>query len=134
MSRKLQLHKDERGQAQIEFAMSIVTVLVVIFMTIELCSAVYTYVVLSDAVNEGLRYAIVNSADSGGAGTRAKVTTYAANSLHDMSGMTVDVQYPDGQTVPGRVEITAMYPYLPYLGFLGNPPTMHAYAEGSFVY
>lgn len=134
MSRKLQLHKDERGQAQIEFAMSIVTVLVVIFMTIELCSAVYTYVVLSDAVNEGLRYAIVNSSDTGGTGTIAKVTTYAANSLHDMSGMTVNVEYPDGQTVPGRVEITASYPYLPYLGFLGNPPTMHAYAEGRLVY
>src|ERR1700722_2765537 len=102
MSRKLRLHKDEDGQAQIEFAMSIVTVLVVIFMTIELCSAIYTYVVLSDAANEGLRYAIVNSTDTG-TGTQAKVTTYAANALHDMSGMTVNVAYPDGHTIPGRV-------------------------------
>jgi Flp pilus assembly protein TadG len=133
MSRKLRLHKDEDGQAQIEFAMSIVTVLVVIFMTIELCSAIYTYVVLSDAANEGLRYAIVNSTDTG-TGTQAKVTTYAANALHDMSGMTVNVAYPDGHTIPGRVQVSVTYPYLPYLSFLTAPPTMHAYAEGRMVY
>lgn len=134
MRRLLLLCRDERGQGQVEFAFTILTILVVVFMTIELCSAVYTYVVLSDAANEGLRYAIVNSSDSGGAGTTAKVKNYAANSLHDMSDMTVLVQYPDGQTPPGRVEITVSYPYAPYLGFMGNPPTMHAYAEGRLVY
>jgi Flp pilus assembly protein TadG len=134
MLRRLRLQQDESGQGQIEFALTILTVLVVLFMTIEFCSAIYTYVVLSDAANEGLRYAIVNSSDTGGAGAIAKVNTYAANSLHDMSNMQVSVQYPDGQTPPGRVEITVSYPYLPYLGFMGSPPTMHAYAEGRLVY
>lgn len=134
MLRKLHLHRDDRGQAQVEIALCLLVLLVVIFMTAELCSAVYTYVVLSDAVNEGVRYAIVHSTDTGGAGTRAKVTTYAANTLHDMSGMTVDVQYPDGQIIPGRVQVTARYPYLPYTGFMTSAPTMHAYAEGRLVY
>src|ERR1700742_1369312 len=124
MLTRLHLHREDRGQARVEFALSILTILVVLFMTVELCSAAYTYVVLSEAVNEGVRYAIVNSADSGGAGTTAKVTSYAAQSLHDMSGMTVDVEYPDGQTVPGRVQVTATYPYLPYVGFMTAPPTM----------
>jgi Flp pilus assembly protein TadG len=133
MSRKSRLLHDDRAQGQVEFAISIMAVLMVIFMTLELCSAIYTYVVLSDAVNEGLRYAIVNSADTG-TGTQAKVSTYAANALHDMSAMTVDVAYPDGHTVPGRVRVTVTYPYLPYLSFLTTPPTMHAYAEGRMVY
>jgi Flp pilus assembly protein TadG len=134
MPKKRSLRQEERGQAQVEMALSLMTILVVLFMTIELSSAIYTYVVLSDAANEGLRYAIVNSSDSGGAATRAKVVTYAANSLHDMSDMTVNVNYPDGQLVPGRVQISVSYPYLPYLGFMGSPPTMHAYAEGRLVY
>lgn len=134
MKHKLRFSQDERGNSQAEFALSIFTILIVIFMTIELCSAVYTYVVLSDAANEGLRYAIVNSSDIGGSGAVAKVTAYAANSLHDTSAMTVNVAYPDGQTIPGRVEITVSYAYLPYLSFMGSPPTMHAYAEGRLVY
>lgn len=133
MPLKSRLFREERGQAQVEFALSITAVLVVIFLTLELCSAIYTYVVLSDAANEGLRYAIVNSADTG-TGAQAKVTTYAANALHDMSAMTVNVAYPDGHTVPGRVQVSVTYPYLPYLSFLTTPPTMHAYAEGRMVY
>jgi Flp pilus assembly protein TadG len=133
MSEKLRLPHDDSGQGQVEFAISIMVVLVVIFMTMELCSAIYTYVVLSDAANEGVRYAIVNSSDDG-TGTQTKVTTYAANSLHDMSAMTVSVTYPDGHTIPGRVRVTISYPYLPYLSLLTAAPTMHAYAEGRMVY
>jgi Flp pilus assembly protein TadG len=125
--------KDERGSMLVEFGLSIGTVLFVIFMIIEMCSAIYTYTVLSEAANEGVRYAIVHSWDTAGAKNRVKA--YAADSLHDMSGMSdPTVTYPDGQTVPGRVRITVSYQYVPYLGFMTNPPTMHAYAEGRLVY
>lgn len=133
MADRVGFRKDERGSMQVEFALSIMTVLIVIFMTIEMCSAVYTYVVLSEAVNEGVRYAIVHSADT--AGAKNKVKAYAANSLHDMTGMPDPVvTYPDGKTLSGRVQITLNYQYVPYLSFLANPPTMHAYAEGRLVY
>src|SRR6185437_5336592 len=86
--------KQDRGQAQIEFVVSIMTILVVIFMAVELCSAVYAYVVLSDAANEGLRYAVAHSSalpDGGQSFTVAKVQAYTSKSLHNMSAMTVSV-------------------------------------------
>lgn len=135
MMRKLHFRKDDRGAAQVEFALTILTVLVVVFMLMELCSAVYTYAVLSDAVNEGLRYAIVHSTDANfTTNVTNKVTTYAGNSAHDMAAMSVTIATPDGATPPGRVQITVSYPYVPYTFWMSSPPTMHAYAEGRMVY
>ena len=126
--------KEQRGSVLVEFAISILLVLTVIFSTIELCSAIYTYTVLADAANEGVRYAIVHSSDSGGA--VSKVKTYAALSFHDMSKIGVLVTYPDGTAdPPNRVAVAVTYQYVPYLSnFMANPPTMSAYAEGRLVY
>ena len=133
--RSSRFRKNDRGSMQIEFALTIFTVLLVVFVMMELASAVYAYTVLSDAVNEGLRYAIVHSTDASlVTNTSNKVTAYAQYSLHDMSGMTVSVATPDGQAPPGRVQVTVTYPYIPYTSFLASPPTMHAYAEGRMVY
>ena len=131
--RRPKFKRDERGQAQIETAFALFTVLLVIFGAIELWSAVYTYVVLSDAANEGLRYAIVHSADGNDTNTKAKVTQYAAYSLHDTSGITVTVT-TNAWAPPNTVTVTVQYPYVPYLGaFMNSPPTMNAYAQGRFV-
>jgi Flp pilus assembly protein TadG len=131
--------RDERGTLLVEFTITILTVLVVIFMTVELCSAVYTYVVLSEAANEGVRYAIVHSSDE--SLTERTVRNYAAYSLHDMSGtkLSVRITYPADPncTIPGappcKVQISVSYPYLPYLNFMNSMPTMRAYAEGRLV-
>jgi Flp pilus assembly protein TadG len=116
----------------VEIAISILTVLTVIFMTIELSGAIYTYVVLADAANEGVRYAIVHSGDT--TGTISIVKTYAAYSIHDVSKMSVAVTYPDGSAVPpNRVALTVTYNYVPYLNFMTSPPVMHAYAVSRLV-
>lgn len=133
---KFPFRKDVRGQGQIEFIVAITTVLVVVFMTIELCSAVYTYVVLSDAVNEGLRYAIVHSSDGSNTNTVNVVTNYAVHSLHDVSGLETAVTIGGDGTwkPPNPVTVSLTYPYVPYISWLGVNPTMHAYAQGRFVY
>ena len=140
MTRKLSFLKDDRGQSQVELAFSFLAILVFVLTFIEVCSAVYTYVVLSDAANEGLRYAIVHSTDNSFTNdVKSKVNTYAANSFHNTAGMTVTVTCPDAGggcpgTIPGRVEVQISYPYVPYVSLMHNPPTMHAYAEGRLVY
>ena len=126
--------KQQGGATLVEFAVSILLVLTVLFSTIELCSAVYTYTVIADAANEGVRYAIVHSSDS--AGAVSKVKAYAAYTLHDVSKIAVAVTYPDGSAVPpNRVAVSVTYQYIPYLNtFMANPPTMSAYAQGRLVY
>ena len=138
-------HKDDSGAAHVEFAMSVFMILVAMLSFVELCGAVYTYVVLSDAANEGLRYAIVRSSDGSFVShVQSQVTTYAGYSVHDMRNLNVSVSCPDAGggtcpgSVPGRVQVNVSYTYVPFVGMLigvgNNMPTMHAFAEGRLVY
>jgi Flp pilus assembly protein TadG len=126
--------REQQGATLVEFAFSILLILTIVFTMIELCSAVYTYTVIADAANEGVRYAIVHSSDS--AGAVGQVKAYAAYTLHDVSKITVTVTYPNGSAVPpNRVAISVTYQYIPYLGnFMSHPPRMSAYAQGRLVY
>src|SRR5437660_150343 len=158
---RLSVLPEPKGQTQIEFILSILTILFVIFWMWEVIMGVYTYNVLSDAAKEGIRYAIVhgsrNSNCSGpgvcGQGTVGQVSStdsdgskywspsapgvvytvkdYAKYSLHDTSGMTVSVSYPDPQTLPGgtqvwneapsTVTVQLSYKYIPYLALPIQP-------------
>ncbi len=64
--------------------MMIVVIFTVVFWIFELGWLMYTYSVMADAANEGVRYAIVHS---GGdvSGTQARVVSFARTSLHDVS-------------------------------------------------
>ena len=129
------LHSDERGQNMLEFAVTFLLVITLIFIMVEGFSMIHAYTVLADAANEGLRFYSVNSGNPSGAQTVAQ--NYAANTLHDISAITVSC----GPTVSGTsvvlgtsIQCSIAYTYVPYLSnFLSNPPTMHAYAQGTAV-
>ncbi len=125
--------KHETGSAYVESCVTLACFLIIIFGSMELCSAAYTYTVLADAANEGLHYAVLNSSDETGAVNMVK--DYAKDTLHNVSKIDVAVTYPDGTTSPpARVAVSVTYPYVPYLTlFMSNPPAMHAYAEGTMV-
>jgi hypothetical protein len=159
MSMILRLHSDRRkglsrrtaGQAQIEFLLSILFVLIVVVGIVEMIGLIYTYTVLADAAKEGVRYAIVHGCDltSGSCSgtcnpactdtTGGNVSTYAMKylgaSLHDPAAMTVNVTYPNGNsqaTSAVRVEIT--YPYQPLFGLGWPTVNVRAAAEGRIFY
>jgi len=123
-----------RGQSTVETTIILVIVFMVAFWIFELGWLMYTYSVLADAANEGVRYAVVHS---GGAvaGTQARVKAFAAASLHNISGMpTPSVTFPDGSaTPPNRVRVTVSYKYIPYITTTTISPSMQAYAEGRMV-
>ena len=123
----------QRGSSLLETALLIVVVFTVVFWVFEMCWLMYTYSVLADAANEGVRYAIVHAgADS--SGTTARVKTVAGASMHDVTAITVTVTAPDLDYVPPhRVRVTVSYTYVPYLGQFISAPTMHADAEGAMV-
>jgi hypothetical protein len=139
----------ERGQALVEFALTIFIILFVIFVMIEFCMALYAWNVLGDAAREGVRYAIVHGANntncSGGpSGTppgcdpnadnvKAVVQDYAQYSLKDVSGMTVTVQYLDGSNAPSnRVKVDISYPYVPWFS-IPWISTLKTSAQGRIV-
>ena len=136
-----------RGQSSVEFALTIVFVMIVIFWTVELSMYVYTYSVLANAAKEGVRYAVVHGcgtnsgtccgtctpacADPAGANIVTQVTNFAQLSFHDVSAMTVNVNYLDGTAKsPNRVQVTVQYTYKPYFSFGFSPPVINAAAEG----
>jgi Flp pilus assembly protein TadG len=150
--------KGSRGQAQVEFVLTILFVLLLIFGIIELIMLIYTYNVLADSAKEGVRYAIVHGCDfdsSTCSGTcafaalppqnactdanadnvKAWARNFARASLHDTSAMAIAVNYPDGSSdAPNRVQVAVSYPYQPLFGLGWPTVTVRAAAEGRIVY
>ncbi len=142
-----------RGAVQIEFVLSIMLLMFVVFWLWELCMATYTYSVLSDAAKEGVRYAIVhgtmnsscagpcsspvspptNDCVSSASAVQSVVTDYAAYTFHDVSGLSVCVVYPDGKSdSPSRVLVKVTYAYVPYIALPINT-NIYASAQGRIV-
>jgi Flp pilus assembly protein TadG len=150
--RRMNNHK-RRGQAAVEFALTIVFVMILILAAIELTVMIYTYSVLADAAKEGVRYAIVHGTgvgagncsghggsgvtctDSGASNVTATVSKYTALSFHDPTAMIVTPSYPDASSVaPNRVRVTVAYNYQPIFGLGWPTMTVNAAAEGRIVF
>ena len=147
LSRRL---RGERGEAQVEFALSIMVVLITIFFSWELLMAMYTASVMADAAKEGVRYAIVHGSssslcsgpnpsnpcayDAPAAEVVNTVKNYAKASMHDTSAITVTVTYPDGNNQPpSRVAVVVTYQYVPYIRLGFFTPTLTTKAAGRIV-
>lgn len=122
----------QRGQSLLETAMMIVVIFTVVFWVFELGWMMYTYTVMADAANEGVRYAIVRSGDNTTT-VQDWVKTFAHTSLHDTSSISVAVSYPDGTAPPNKVTVTIHYTYVPWLQGYISTPTMTTYAEGRML-
>ncbi len=138
----------EDGSLLIEMAVALLVAIPLVFWMFELCMLTYTYSVLGDAARQGVRYAVVHGSDSGscsgptsgcgdssGANVIAQVKSYAKLSFHDVSAMTVQVNYPDGSSSPpARVGVTIQYTYVPYIHLPGVADTVNLSAQGRIVY
>src|SRR6266496_816064 len=115
--------KSQKGLAMVEFLLSVMMLMVLVFFCFELFMLLYSYNILADAAKEGVRNAVVsgsNSATPAGptTGTASNCTTnvspvknvvksYAALTFHDISAMTVNVCDLDGNNIaPTRVQGT----------------------------
>lgn len=143
----------QAGQSTVEFALTIIIVMVVLFGAIELTIMIYTYNILADSAKEGVRYAIVHGTgvgaancsgpggggitctDSTGANVQTAVNNYTKISFHDNTAMTVTPTYPDSSSAaPNRVRVTVSYVYQPFLRIGWPTMTVNAAAEGRIVF
>lgn len=122
----------QRGQSLLETAMMIVVIFTIVFWVFELGWLMYTYTVMADAANEGVRYAVVHSGDNTSA-IQSDVTAFAQTSLHDVSGIAVSVSYPNGTAPPNTVTVTVTYTFVPWLSGYISTPTMQTFAEGRMI-
>jgi Flp pilus assembly protein TadG len=139
----------------VEFSLTLLTVIVVLFLLFEFCMWIYCYNVMADAAKAGVRYAIVHgsgvvSGSQSGPSTcgsnpcssdcstnisavQAEVTKWASFSAYSRAGMTVTVCYLDGSNVaPNRVQVRVNAPITPFFNIWSTPPVT-ATAQGRIV-
>lgn len=150
--------RKSKGQATVEFALTVIFVMLLIIGSLEMIVLIYTYSVLADAAKEGVRYAVVHGtgvgaascsgpggsgpgggsitcSDDKAANVIAAVTNYTSFSFHDSSAMTVTPTYQDGSsTAPSRIRVTVSYPYQPLFGLGWPTVTVNAAAQGRIVF
>jgi hypothetical protein len=134
--------RGERGAVQIEFVLSFMITIFIMFSMWELVMIVHTMNVLSDAAKEGIRCAVVSgrSCNTPPPGcpfdpdkVKCRVWSFARLSFHDMSGLTITMT-PSTIPAPGeRVRIVVSYPFVPFTALPFNP-TIPAAAEGRVVF
>jgi Flp pilus assembly protein TadG len=124
----------QRGQSLLETAIMLIVIFTVVFWVIELGYFTYTYSILADAANEGVRYSIVHSGGDS-SGTQTVVKNFVATSPQSVSSsISTSVSFPDGSaTPPNRVRVTVTYTYAPFLSSFVSTTTMKTYAEGRMV-
>jgi Flp pilus assembly protein TadG len=114
-------HRWGRGQAAAEFAFVGLPLLLLVFATIGLGMAIYSYSFVCTAARDAARYAIVHGASSLAPATQADLTTLVQSEAQGIQANQLSVAAswtPDNN--PGSVvEVTVTYDFKP-LGFLGG--------------
>jgi hypothetical protein len=140
-------HQD--GQATLEMLVTLMVGFSLAFWLFELCMFSYTCNVLNDAAQEGVRYAIMHgtgSANCSGpdpgcangtpySNVQAVVTAAASASLHNLSAMTVTVNYINSTAALGNpVQVKVAYTYVPYLNLPGLQNAVTLTSQGNILY
>ena len=111
---------DSRGQSLVEFSLSALMLVLVMFGIFEMSRMLLVYTTVSNAARAGARYAIVHGAHSNSPATSASITTVVKNYLSaapvNTSIATITASGYGG--LPGTtVIVNVTYPYDPWVGF-----------------
>jgi len=133
--------RNSRGQALVEFAVTIIALLGLMFGVIEIARIMLCYTSVANAARIGARYAITNSSVPQTTVTNSNVSTIRSNvtavvqsfanaGTLSSSHLTVNVTFPDssctgstptstctGTTAGNRVSVTVSYAYDPLLTY-----------------
>jgi Flp pilus assembly protein TadG len=133
--------KRQQGQAAVEFALVVVSLVILLISMLEMTMFIYTYVALTNAAKEGVRYAVVHGASAAspsgpGSSTNvvSKVQSFANASLHSLSSDNISVTYPNGNSPGNAVQVTVSYAYKPIFGLRWASVTISANSVGRIMF
>lgn len=127
--------RGERGQSLVEFAITLPILLLLVLGTIDLGLGFRTYIALTNAAREGVRWVSVYPSDSAGARTRVSAEAGRIGVSEGVigSGYTLTITpagpYSAGQTVTVRVD----YEYETLFGGLTGIPAVPFAAQASMM-
>ena len=130
-ARSARVPRSRRGQNLVEFSLVLPIMIIVMLGIAEFGLIYFTRASVENATREGARYAAIHPTDVSGIQTRVRQTVSAL----DPSSLTIDVIYPDGDSLPTqRVQVSVSYPLTtfwpgPHSGTYGTSSTMRIEKE-----
>ena len=137
------MRRRERGQGLVEFALTAVLVIALIFGAIEFDRLMLCYTTVANAARAGSRYASVHGSDNPAtvAQIQSVVQNFLAAAPLKVSAATIDVSYSDpasgppagcsGQPAPGcYVSVNVSYPYDPLTTYFPLSIRLTSASEG----
>jgi len=113
------LLSDDRGATLIEFAVTSLLFMTIVFGTIEFSRMIMDYNIVSNAAREGVRYASVRGAGSGRAATASDIQNYVAGrSSGLLAPGNVTVAWPVNNQTGSDVQVQASYAFAPIVALL----------------
>jgi Flp pilus assembly protein TadG len=143
--------RGRRGQALVEFAISALLVLVMIFAVVEFGRMLLVYTTVTDAARLGARYAITHGTVPGGTANVGAVQTQvqtivkkflAAGTVNtSAAGLSITTTFPalscsgspsvcSGTTAGNPVQVTVSYPYDVLVSYFPISVTLASTSEG----
>jgi Flp pilus assembly protein TadG len=139
--------RGRRGSTIIEFALVTILLCVLLLAGIEFDRMVLVYTTVAHSSRMGARYAIVHGSHRSGTGPDgpsssadySQITTvvrnFAGAGLLATAGLTVVVDYPDGNNNAGsHVSVSVSYPYDPFLTIMPLRFTLRSNTQGIIVF
>ena len=117
----------ERGAETLEFALSLVLILLLVLGIMEFGRFVYAYNILAGATREATRYAIVHGSKSGTPATAADITAQVRHWAVglDPNALTVSTTWTPANTPGSTVQVQTSYRLVPVATLiLANPITI----------
>lgn len=100
----------EQGQGLVEFAVGATVLLILIVGMIDLGRALFTFMALRDAAQEGAAYGSVYPGETGAIETRTRDTSRRPVNLSDTSLVTVQINLLGAACAGNGIEVVVTYP------------------------
>jgi hypothetical protein len=121
MNFRLFHHSKERGQSLVEFAISLTVIMMLLAGAVEFGIALFQFVQLRDAAQEGALYGSINPGDDAEIVAHIKAASHSPIDLQNDPDVNIVITYPDGApNCEGKaIQVDVSYPHrigMPLIG------------------
>lgn len=111
----------ERGQSMVELAISLTVMLMLLAGAVEFGIALFQFVQLRDAAQEGALYGSIHPGDDTNITARVRSASPSPIDLQNDPGVTIAINYPDGApNCEGKgIQVNVSYPHQISMPFIG---------------
>jgi len=114
-------HSKERGQSLVEFAISLTVIMMLLAGAVEFGIALFQFVQLRDAAQEGALYGSIHPGDDANIEARVRSASPSPIDLQNDPDVTITINYPDGPpNCEGKgIQVNVSYPHRIGMPFIG---------------